>query len=150
MRRNSLNISMQELAQLQAKANRGRQSASPKSSKSKYGNRKTLVNGISFDSAHEASWYEKLLLLERAGEIKNLQLQVSFPLRVDGIVVQRYRADFWFWERALLRDHGAIKEWVWAIVVADAKSEGTTRVRDWPRTKKLCEACYGVPIREVL
>lgn len=47
---------------------------------SKYGNKRTTVDGISFDSKLEASRYCELKLLERAGEIHSLQLQPAFEL----------------------------------------------------------------------
>lgn len=48
--------------------------------RSKYGSRKTVVDGISFDSKKEASRYRELLLLERAGKIGNLRRQVKYVL----------------------------------------------------------------------
>ncbi len=46
----------------------------------KYGNRKTVVDGIKFDSKAEAERYKELKLLEKAGLIKNLILQPEFLL----------------------------------------------------------------------
>ena len=46
----------------------------------KYHARPTLVDGIRFDSRKEAARYRELRLLERAGEIQGLQLQVPFLL----------------------------------------------------------------------
>lgn len=46
----------------------------------KYGNRKTTVDGIVFDSKHEAQRYRELSLLQRAGEIEELDLQKEFEL----------------------------------------------------------------------
>ena len=48
--------------------------------KSKYKSRKVTRNGITFDSAKEARRYGELLLLEKAGAIANLQMQVKFVL----------------------------------------------------------------------
>ena len=48
--------------------------------RSKYGSRKTVVDGISFDSKKEASRYRELLFLERAGKIGNLRRQVKYVL----------------------------------------------------------------------
>lgn len=48
--------------------------------RSKYGARKTVVDGITFDSKKEANRYRELKLLERAGEICFLRLQVPFEL----------------------------------------------------------------------
>lgn len=47
----------------------------------KYGNRKVTVDGYVFDSALEAKRHRQLVLLERAGEIKDLKLQVPFELQ---------------------------------------------------------------------
>lgn len=47
---------------------------------SKYGARKTVVDGITFDSKKEANRYRELKLLEKAGKISNLKLQVPFEL----------------------------------------------------------------------
>ena len=47
---------------------------------SKYGNKKTVIDGMTFDSIHEAARWKELRLLERAGEIKCLSRQVKFEL----------------------------------------------------------------------
>lgn len=46
----------------------------------KHGNRKTVVDGIEFDSAKEARRYCELKLMERAGQIEDLQLQKEYEL----------------------------------------------------------------------
>ena len=47
---------------------------------SKYNSRKTVVDGIKFDSAKEAKRYKELALLERAGKISGLELQKRYEL----------------------------------------------------------------------
>lgn len=47
----------------------------------KYFNKKTIVDGIQFDSKKEANRYCELKLLEKAGHIKNLSLQPRFILQ---------------------------------------------------------------------
>lgn len=47
---------------------------------SKYGNKKVIVDGHPFDSMKEARRYKELKLLERAGKIKDLELQPKFEL----------------------------------------------------------------------
>lgn len=47
----------------------------------KYKNKKTQVDMYVFDSAKEAKRYKELKLLERAGEISNLELQPRFILQ---------------------------------------------------------------------
>lgn len=46
----------------------------------KYGNTKVLDNGIKFDSKAEHKRYLYLRMLELAGEIKDLRMQVAFEL----------------------------------------------------------------------
>ena len=48
---------------------------------SKYRNKKTTVNGISFDSQKEAARFQELLLMQEAGEITGLRLQPEFTLQ---------------------------------------------------------------------
>ena len=48
--------------------------------RSKYKAKKTIVDRITFDSQKEAQRYCELRLLERAGVIKNLQMQVPFEI----------------------------------------------------------------------
>ncbi len=47
---------------------------------SKYKAKKVIVDGIRFDSQKEANHYCELKMLEKAGKIKNLQLQVPYEL----------------------------------------------------------------------
>ncbi|NLB90534.1 MAG: DUF1064 domain-containing protein [Clostridiales bacterium] len=47
----------------------------------KYRNRKTIIDGITFDSKGEANRYCELKLLQRAGEISDLTLQPKFTLQ---------------------------------------------------------------------
>ena len=48
---------------------------------SKYNSRKTVVDGITFDSNTEYNRWLELQLMERAGMITDLQRQVSFELQ---------------------------------------------------------------------
>ena len=48
--------------------------------KRKFGNKKVILDGIEFDSRKEARRYSELLLLQRAGEIRDLELQREFEL----------------------------------------------------------------------
>lgn len=112
---------------------------------SKYGNRKTEVDGIIFDSKHEAERYAELKLLEKAGEIRDLKLQEKFCLvpTIEGEgrkIAQRavyYLADFTYWER-----NGKY----WKRVVEDAKG---VRTDVYKLKKKLMRWRHGIEIREV-
>lgn len=68
---------------------------------SKYKNKKTVVNGITFDSQKEAERFKHLLLMQQAGEIIGLRLQPEFTLqeafttaRGERVRAIKYRADF--------------------------------------------------------
>lgn len=47
----------------------------------KYGARKTVVDGITFDSKAEAKYYEQLKWLKKAKQIKDFSLQPRFELQ---------------------------------------------------------------------
>jgi hypothetical protein len=51
-----------------------------KESKSKYNNQPVVVDGVKYDSRHEALRMGYLKLLERAGEIKDLRYHVEYEL----------------------------------------------------------------------
>ena len=66
----------------------------------KYHNTKTVADGIKFDSRLEAERYAQLKILERAGVIRDLELQPEYELipsfKKDGKTWRRtvYKADF--------------------------------------------------------
>ena len=69
---------------------------------SKYHSKKVRVDGIEFDSKKEAKRYSELKLLERVGEIKELELQKVFELqpsfKKNGKTYRKttYKADFYY------------------------------------------------------
>ena len=110
--------------------------------RSKYGNRKTTVNGVTYDSAKEARRGAELRLMERAGLISDLQAQVKYILipaqRQRGKVVERaatYIADF------VYKQDGK-------TVVEDVKSPAT-RTDVYKLKKKLMLYKFGIEIKEV-
>lgn len=102
----------------------------------KYGNRKTVVDGVTFDSAKEARRYGELKLLERAGQIRNLEVQPRFPLAVNGVTVAHYVGDFSYVEAK-------------AQVIEDVKSAITRKLPVYRLKAKMFAAQYGFQIREV-
>lgn len=66
----------------------------------KYHAKKTVVDGIEFDSAKEAKRFTKLRAMEEEGKIQHLRLQVPFELvpsfECDGVKYRemKYVADF--------------------------------------------------------
>jgi len=49
--------------------------------RSKYGNIKETIDGITFDSKREANYYQTLKLLKRAGEIINIDFHPKYILQ---------------------------------------------------------------------
>ena len=100
---------------------------------SKWRNVRTTVDGIQFASQREARRYAELKIELRAGEITDLKLQKRFALRVNGIHVCDYVADFVYHRKGIR-------------VVEDAKGKAT----DVYRIKRaLMRAIHGVEIVEV-
>lgn len=64
----------------------------------KFRNQPTIVDEIRFASKREARRYSELKVLERAKVIKDLQLQVRFPLKVNDQLICTYVADFVYTE----------------------------------------------------
>lgn len=109
----------------------------PSAKPSKFLNKKTVVDGIEFDSIKESRRYGELKLLERAGEIKALCTQTAFPLMVNGVRVASYKADFVY----LRQPDGS-------QVIEDVKSP-FTRKNPVYRLKAKIMAAMGQPIVEV-
>lgn len=106
----------------------------------KYGNQPIVVDGFRFDSIREATRWQQLRLMERAGKIERLRRQVPFELipsqRVDGKVVERavkYIADFVYYQNDVM-------------IVEDAKGNIT---KDYVIKRKLLLWRYGIRIKEV-
>lgn len=106
----------------------------------KYRNVKTVVDGITFDSKKEAERYGRLKLLQRAGRISDLKLQVEFVLFPsyieNGKVIERawkYVADFVYTENG-------------RQIVEDAKGK---RTAEYIGKRKAMLAIHNIRIREV-
>lgn len=121
----------------------------------KYNAHKTEVDGIEFPSKHEANRYCELKLLERAGEISDLRLQVDFELipnqyrtekrygkngkelKDKEVLLERkvvYRADFVYTDKD------------GSMVVEDTKGFKT---KEYLIKRKLMLYVHGIQIQEV-
>lgn len=103
----------------------------------KYRNVKASVDGITFHSKKEANRYVELKLLQKAGEISNLELQKKYPMVVNGVKVCEFWADF-----AYIDQKGN-------EVTEDVKSPITRKEPTYRLKNKLFKACYGREIKEV-
>lgn len=124
--------------------------------KAKYNNRKITRDGLTFDSLKEYRRFCELRLLEKAGEIQNLERQKPFELIpaqyeyyvrygkngkrlkdgkrcIEKSVV--YNADFVYTENG-------------KIVVEDTKSS-VTKTKDYVLKRKMMLYFHGIRIKEV-
>ncbi|WP_083290737.1 DUF1064 domain-containing protein [Oligella sp. HMSC09E12] len=108
----------------------------------KYGNKKVKYDGHTFDSQAEYRRYLDLKLLEKAGKISDLQLQVPFVL-ADGVKysdakratpAMKYYADF------VYKDHDGLQ------VVEDVKGVKTALYK---AKRHLMLANLGIEIQEI-
>ena len=120
---------------------------------SKYHSKKTVVDGMTFDSLKEARRYGVLKAMEEAGEISGLKRQVEFLLIPEqrepdtigkrggvhrGKVIERkciYVADFVYMRN---QPH--------ELVVEDVKG---IRTHDYIIKRKLMNYIHGIRVREV-
>ena len=120
--------------------------------RNKYGNTKTEVDGIIFDSAKEARRWQELRLAERADAIRDLRRQVKYELIpaqrepdqrgarggiIKGKLLERavyYTADFVYYDMAAGR-----------IIAEDTKGFKT---KDYIIKRKLMLHNYGIKITE--
>lgn len=112
--------------------------------KQKFGNKKVVLEGATFDSRKEARRYRELKILERAGEIRELQTQYAFVLAESVRFSNeprkkpalRYIADFVY-----------IKDG--CQVVEDVKSKISRSLAEYRIKKHLMMSVHGIEILEV-
>ena len=107
---------------------------------------------LRFDSQKEARRYDELATLERAGQIRDLRMQVDFTLQeayTDGegrrVRAIRYRADFTYQKPSFIDRDG---ETCWALVVEDVKSRAT-KTKQYAMKRKMMQEHFGIYIQEV-
>lgn len=107
----------------------------------KYRNIRTMVDGYTFDSRHEARVYQGYKIRQLAGDIRDLRCQVAYPLLVwtdaGPQVAAHYVADFVFVTTADNQTH-----------VVDAKS-APTKTPLYRLKKKWLLLQSGIVVEEV-
>ena len=105
--------------------------------RNKYNAKKTVVDGITFDSMKEANRYCQLLLMLKTGIISELETQPRYDIIHNGVKVCFYKADFRYMQDG-------------AIVVEDVKGCKKGAAYSMFRLKKkLVKAFHGVEVIEI-
>lgn len=120
----------------------------------KYQSIKTCVNGIEFDSRKEARRYQELLLLERAGVIRDLKMQVKYVLiPAQYETYERYGKNgqrLKDGQRLLEKECAYIADFVYKEngkeIVEDTKG---VKTKDYIIKRKLMLFTHGIRIKEV-
>ena len=111
--------------------------------KRKYLNKPQVIDGINFASKKEAKRYEELLMLQKIGIIRDLQVHPVFKIAVNGSHVCSYIGDFMYRQVE-----------TGTVVVEDTKGVDRrtgwdTRTETYKLKRKLMKAVHGIEIREV-
>ena len=106
---------------------------------SKYKSKKTVVDGIEFDSKKEAEVWLILKQKEKLGEIENLRRQEKYLLtpKQDGERAMHYISDFSYYDRAKDKE-----------VVVDVKSDFTRKLAIYIAKRKLMLWFHDIKILE--
>lgn len=112
----------------------------------KYGNTKTTIGSLKFDSKAEARRYNELLLLQKSGAIKDLKTQVAFvlwpsvkfPGAARATPACRYVADFVYLE--------PVGDGLLRTVIEDVKG---MRTAVYKLKKHALKALHGLDVREI-
>ena len=110
----------------------------------KYHNKKTVIDGIKFDSKREATRYVELMLLQKSGKITGLVMQQPFELAPAVKFSDerrkkpalRYIADFVYTCMETQK-----------IVVEDVKSSATAALAEFRTKRHLMLALRGIEVK---
>lgn len=103
--------------------------------RSKFNNKKVVVDGVTYDSVHEYQRYCELAVLEQAGKIKNLQRQVKFSICPKAPNVKRSRERFYIADFVYIQSDGT-------KIIEDAKSPPTKKDKTYRLKKQLVQVKY--------
>jgi len=105
--------------------------------RNKFGAKKTVIDGVTFDSKKEAMRWLSLRLLESTGKITRLERQVPIVVTYDHIKLFTYKADFAYFENG-------------RRIFEDVKSPTTAKLPVYRLKKKLLWAILKIEIKEVI
>lgn len=117
--------------------NSKQQARNAQSTRLKYGNIWTEVDGIKFQSILEADYYGKLKLRKRANDLVKFERQKRYEFIINGISIGAYVADFVIWENS------------GAVTVVDTKSAATEAIPFFQMKKALMLALFSIDVKIV-
>jgi len=126
--------------------------AGAKQRKGRYGNvQKITEDGIRFDSKREYLRYRDLKLLEKAGEIRHLEVHPKFPITIGGVSIMVSSNQHNKWDRHLtyeadFRYSRREPPW-WPVVIEDVKMQSGHRTGIYKLKRALMRA-MGYDIEE--
>ena len=95
------------------------------------------LGGVVFASKKEMKRYAELRLLERAGEIRGLELQPEFRVSINDQHFCTYTADFAYTEKG-------------ERIIEELKSTGTAKDAAYRLRKKAAELFYGIKVKVIV
>ncbi|MEK9907693.1 MAG: DUF1064 domain-containing protein [Aquiluna sp.] len=110
--------------------------------KSKYNNKKVVIDGITFDSRKEGNHYNTLKTLEKSGKISNLQTHVTYRFIYNNVKIGSYVADFTYIDEDNNFRVEDVKGW-------DKKKQKFITTAMYNIKKKMMKAFYNIDVVEV-
>lgn len=121
--------------------------------KSKYGNKKAKHDGMVFDSRRERNRYIILSALQRAGEISDLRMQVTYELlpAIYEMEEKRLKTKVKKVQRCAQRAVHYIADFVYKDKEGNEVVEDTKgmRTKEYLLKKKMMRALLGIQIKEI-
>lgn len=121
--------------------------------RSKYGNKKAQHDGIIFDSRRERNRYIILSALQRAGEISDLRMQVTYELlpAIYEMEEKQLKTKVKKVQRCAQRAVHYIADFVYKDKEGNEVVEDTKgmRTKEYLLKKKMMRALLGIQIKEV-
>lgn len=121
--------------------------------RSKYGNKKAKRDGMVFDSRRERNRYITLSALQRAGEISDLRMQVTYELlpAIYEMEEKQLKTKVKMVQRCAQRAVHYIADFVYKDKEGNEVVEDTKgmRTKEYLLKKKMMRALLGIQIKEV-
>lgn len=104
--------------------------------KSKFGNKKVVIDNIGFDSKREGAHYEQLKMMLKSDLIRDLEVHPAFKIKVNDIEVCEVVLDFVYKQYDIMAS-------AWKPIFEDLKGKDNAYSQ---LKRKLVEAMYGFKV----